>query len=693
MRSETKGLWLIGSALFLCANPTKAEAIEPSSCERWAAIPAMKSSQVELIASLEINGSLEAYIDRRGRLVRGYFSSDSRFRIGIWNLPHGTRPDMVPFSVTKGKRLLFVSHSDPYDRVEVTGGYFGYPSRVPQLVCKVVDGTLSTIWRDPTDTEITPPTREPDAASREARESGRPVTKEAHPHDHDPFAITELLKRDPKSTRRGSRPPDIDDAGADESIAWARPPSVSEEGATPVRKICRSDMKPIVVPWNLHAASVPEAGGLPVGLRNKRTDVRLFDFLEIGSTSVARNAFVDMRSSANLLTAFTQVGKPTTEHIDGKKIVVIPVAIPGVDLNRSAKESNSSTRMDVPLKFLVVGAAEEIAISGLEKLGKELANYPKFSVQPQIEWHPVAASGELLNPVKFDSFKALVIAAQSRSNPGFFITLGEKEFAVFTEKLQAVLVNRREAVDRVIWIKSAYKLGPTAPVHIQNLIDAAAYSASIPKTASGLPEKWLLVLSASMPGFSVNYIKEPVYSNQVGEVLMETSAEGPSRRLLSDPLALARSLGGLAVLRSRTIESRPISAARPAVNASEIFSETGYLLSRATIERLDATLNQLISIWDDTGNVTGTAGPVLLTLSGKEDASVADVLRDLLPLANSLVPGMPAKSLMLMNERERHAAKAFVENLARKTANLMRREPRSGACDLIYVTGTHLGDE
>ncbi len=88
---------------------------------------------------------------------------------------------------------------------------------------------------------------------------------------------------------------------------------------------------------------------------------------------------------------------------------------------------------------------------------------------------------------------------------------------------QKLMEGQARPVDRVFWIKGAYQIPSSIPRRFEEFITAVSPSEALVQTPSGRVGKWLVVVTARVPGFSVSYLKEPVYSHQIGDVLRAAS--------------------------------------------------------------------------------------------------------------------------------------------------------------------------
>ena len=433
-----------------------------------------------------------------------------------------------------------------------------------------------------------------------------------------------------------------------------------------------------------------------VGLRNARAEARSFEYSGTGTDARALEANLDIGDSARKLVRYETVAGGRRNGAEW-----IWVSLPGTDESRLRRTGDATAKT---LTMMVVGGAAEVAVSGLDLVGNELRKPGANPVNLDIEWHAVDETGAIKLAGRYSSFDALVrdAAARGRAAPDL---LGESQLLTLFNGFENLLKSRTATVDKVFWIKGAYPIPSSIPGRFERFLSTVSDSTAVPHTPAGKPGKWLLIITARMAGFSIAYLKEPITSQAVGDVLEEApgAVSGP-RRLISaeDANVLASNLRAALILSSMT---KPVSDAPPeretltgrlVLDAKEVFDERGYLLSAEAAEMLRDHLLRVSGLWD---------GPVLrqdvlaalAEETGKASPTIADVLQVAAhyPQLPKLLPDWFMKPVKYLTPSESNSAKIAVATYAAgasRLAEAVRMSTTARAnCALFYVAEAYFG--
>lgn len=315
-----------------------------------------------------------------------------------------------------------------------------------------------------------------------------------------------------------------------------------------------------------------------VGVRNNRTEVEKFDYHPYPENHTYRlGATIDLTNSQGTLIPY--------EAVDGQN-GDLWVSLPGVEESR--KNAFAAAKSESLLRILVVGGAAEVAISGLAEVGAELRKTDAGNIRLDIEWDNVGPSGTISDVGYYHSFEELTNAAKGRA-VGPPDHLNEEHIQRLLDDFETRLKARSERVETVFWIKGTYLIPSTIPSRLEKFIKTASASEAI----AGERRKWFVVVSGATAGFSVNYLKEPIYSLEIGDLYEEKDPplEEPRRYIGAGEAALlARRLQVAAV------QSSPTSGAvtgKLVVRAADIFNERGYVLSPDSIKALQSGLKRV----------------------------------------------------------------------------------------------------
>jgi hypothetical protein len=256
----------------------------------------------------------------------------------------------------------------------------------------------------------------------------------------------------------------------------------------------------------------------------------------------------------------------------------------------SAKKTETAN-----LNILVVGDASSIAISGLEQMEKILSKKSKKSHRKfywTIDWRNIAANGKWQKSQKINSFTKLVSKAKLVKEKKVLLT-EESDFQIFINDFIDTVLKAKKQIDFVIWVKHGYQVPLKTPLLIRKLINKIHDKGKIPRFPDGIkPRKWLYILSGSMPGKSLALLDEPISRarQRPGYVEEEKTGRSP-RRLLNRPERLAN------IVAMRQMTPLPakfyLDPDKLAVDANNVFSSLGLLLSVKSIDDLLISINQL----------------------------------------------------------------------------------------------------
>jgi hypothetical protein len=253
----------------------------------------------------------------------------------------------------------------------------------------------------------------------------------------------------------------------------------------------------------------------------------------------------------------------------------------------------------------VFGGPQEIAISGLDKVGAELKKESTGKVKVDVRWYPIDnTSGSLLPARHYDSFGALIEAARKEAT-GLASVLSERQIKTFLDGFEDELKKESTPIDKVFWVKGGYSISSSIPERFELLIKRVSDSGAILRTPRGEVGEWLFVVSQfEFSGTNV-YLQVPLQSLVRGKVIEGASG---SKQLISDPHSLALTLNATGIKRLATTgptTSAPASseapAGRPVLDAGEVFAQRGYLLSGPIALLLRDHLQDVKELWIETG--------------------------------------------------------------------------------------------
>jgi hypothetical protein len=427
-----------------------------------------------------------------------------------------------------------------------------------------------------------------------------------------------------------------------------------------------------------------------VGVRNGKKETRGFEYFGDGSNARAVDGSLDIADSTEKLIPYEAI----PERGRGRSDLLL-VSMAGTDETRLRQTSTPAKNVKT-IRVIVVAGAAELAISGLDQVDGELRKPGSDPVKLDVEWYAIDETGAIAPAGRYSSLDLLVkdAAAKKRERPD---VLNERQLLALLDNFEKLLKSQTQAFSKVFWIKGAYPIPTSVPQRFESFITAVSSSGAAPHTPSGQPGKWLVVVTYRMPGFSVAYLKEPIYSLQIGDVIEETAepSAGP-RRLISDPALLATRLrmAGI-VAKGDTVPDRVALAGRLVLNARDVFIERGFVLSPDTAQALQRHLQRVLILWDDAAALRLDVLEGLANGTGKSVPTVSDVLQAAdhtsyprLPSPGPVWFRKPIKDLTLA---ERRSARAAVATYAESANRLLAAARESTSCRFYYVAEAYFG--
>jgi hypothetical protein len=455
------------------------------------------------------------------------------------------------------------------------------------------------------------------------------------------------------------------------------PKTAAPKGPTAIPQVCSIDtLQPMPV-----AAGIGLKPLQTVGIRNTRNEARKFDYQEPPADAAIRlSSIFDLTDSRGKLVPYDSVAVDRS-----RDPADLWVSLTGVAELRPAVKPESL------LRIIVVGGPAEVAMSGLAEVGAELKKQGGGRISLDIEWHVVGPSGLITGGGTYSSFDDMVKAAAEKA-AGAPDVLNEEQLQRLLDDFENVLKARSEPVEKVFWIKGAYSVPSSIPPRFERFIQTVNSNEAI-AGASGRPRKWLVIVTARMTGFSINYLKESIYSLQIGDLIEEGDAAiGLSRRFIKD-----RDTTLLATRLQIAAVRMPAPAAltgRLVLRATDVFEQRGYVLSQETIRALQNHLQLVASKWVELADsraswaamTTRKAAPTVVDLVQNADEGV--YLR--LP---RILPDWGRKGIRDLTTAEVDSAGIFIgrylEGVERAAANTT--DKRGNRCKLFYAPEAFFG--
>jgi hypothetical protein len=629
----------------------------------------------------------------------GVFQGNGAFTIAIWGDPDSEETSSLEFTTPVGVQIEFISY-DGKTKKSVTEG------RLYELPAPLMTGVPC-----PNDPKPGPGIASPSRPRTVMKRTDVPAVKRGE----EPETLDELIKKHSK----GLEPPDsgkrksLTDLAQEvtkppEAIPSPEPPA--PKPATPARKdapsatqlVCGLNFKPIPAADDLKEMQT-------VGWRNGRKEAEAYDYVAEATAAYPLDAVADVAASASKLVPYEALGR---QVIAKKSVPPGSIGRPGDKLLVSVKDGSSLKAKaphprpppPVSVRVIVAGGAPEIVMSGLDAVGAELSKQSGGRAAITVEWYPVTDNGSLGPAQRYDSIEDFIRAADERKGDGRPVPLGEDEIRALLDSLESILVEQTQPVDRVFWIKGAYMVPSAIPARFEQFIEAVTRK-SAPVRSSG---EWLIVVTARMPGFSIGYLKAPVTSKNVGDVIEEPIVELKPRRFISDPKVLAARLWARANARAAAAPPSEAGSAAPTPNgkvvfdAKDLFMQRGYVLS---FEGITAVQQHLRSLWNTLTVAHSSASwkegvAELGRKTGKPAATILDLLQNgegrALPRLPKGLPEWSRKDLRELNEADVSEMFKFVTRYLTKidvTAKEVarQREANETNCSLLYLSEDQLG--
>lgn len=434
-----------------------------------------------------------------------------------------------------------------------------------------------------------------------------------------------------------------------------------------------------------------------VGIRTPDVSATGYDYLVIGD-AVPLDKKIDVTNSANKFISYDAVA--TFRNGTSNTLLV---AIAGAEVR--TKRPEAAPKTDRTLRILVVSGAAELAVSGLEQIDGPLNASAKDRIGLDIEWQLIEPTGSIKSVGQFTSFGALVKAAAS-ANSSRPDVLEEEHIVRVFEGIEGLLRTRK--VDRVFWVKGAYAIPSSIPQRFENFLNSVATSGAVPQMPSGKATRWLQIVSANTPGFSIAYLKEPVNALEAGDVFEEDPGPVTAARHL-----ITASEASVLASKLRTAPTFPTGAPKPAgdaaanrnalagklvLDAKELFAERGYVLSAESASTLRKLLEEVEGLWDASGVLNQDMLADFAMRSGRPQPTLADIVqmgdsKDYPRLPKTL-PDWTRRPLKGLSPDETNKAKTLVGRYAERVNALVEKSRAVGAvpnCGLYYVSEASLG--
>ncbi|EJN13184.1 hypothetical protein PMI42_03476 [Bradyrhizobium sp. YR681] len=706
----------------------RAQAAKPEAwyhqCANWTPPPWDKPGTKRLLFPVKLPpGEFPGTFTRNSRSDAGAFVSPGDIVVSLISEPGRTEPS-TQFVTRSGAPIEFFADASDARRIVSNGRLASAPpfgSALYAIACvKSASGALvqdETAPGRPT-RMATPSDGEPRLidlfASRETSVAERsrrgavdaPTSAPAASGANPPASpkISDLFggaaaspSDDPKSGRDGTpasapgRPgaaaisPESPATPADTATApTVKAPEAAGRDGVSSRAVCDArSLAPLSMPNGTMVTSLQA-----VGIRNGAGQAKGFEYS--GSDTRPLGDRLNIGSSARQLVPYEVVA----ERRLGSEPLLVSIA--GAEPDRRAIGVAKTAKT---IRTIVVAGAAELSMSGLDLVGRELKKPGGEAVRLEIEWHSIDETGAVRHAGSYSSFEQLVkeAAARNRERPD---VLGESQLLTLFDDVEKLLKAQTRPFDKVFWIKGAYAIPSSIPRRFERLIATVSSSSAAPHTPSGQLGKWLVVVTSRMPGFSLAYLKEPIYSLQIGDVIEEAEASAGPRHLISDPVVLAarlRSTGSAAKTDGET--ARPAPIAKLAFDARDVFAERGYVLSPDAAVALQIHLQRVSRLWDAAGlrpeTLTG-----LENGTGKPQAAMLDILqaseRSKYPQLPGLLPDWFRKPVRTLTPDEAKSAGAAVAAYLAGVNRLAvaAREATANPhfdCQLLYVAEASFG--
>jgi hypothetical protein len=569
--------------------------------------------------------------------------------------------DAISFYPDNGKR-----HAVKMSRgfLELSQGYLDQIRNIPPMACvqsaagKLEERTLSdVVGAEPGKKNIASVTGEESRKVSEDKGDPKPSdvdsSKEAgRPSPAKPDTITEMVSR--------------------ESNKDTKPPASKSSAA--ITAVCGIDtLQPMFL-----AAAAPKTPQ-PVGLRNNEAEAEEFDFVSAVNDAVPLNATSDLTRSKGKLVPYEAVG---TDNL-------------WVSLGTEEPRANAAAvKLESLVRMIVVGGSAEVAMSGLGDVGMELKKLPGARIRLSIEWYVVGPSGAIGTVSRYTSFEQLVkVAAEKAAGSGPDL-LNAEQLLRLLDDVETRLKSRTESIEKVFWIKGAYSIPSSIPQRFEKFIKAASSSEAI-RGGTVRSSKWFVLVTARMTGFSINYLKEPIYSLQIGELVEEGDAA------LSEPRRFIRDKDTSLLATRLQVAAVPMPAqtsgaviGKRVLRAADVFEQRGYLLSRESIKGLQNHLKLVANRWEEPASSREQLAAWAAGKAHKPAPSVVDLLQSADDGASQLrlpriLPDWARKAIKELTPDETAFAGTFIVGYRDRVDNAAARINGKGDhCRLFYAPET-----
>lgn len=431
------------------------------------------------------------------------------------------------------------------------------------------------------------------------------------------------------------------------------------------------------------AADMTLKSPLTVGFRNIRTEAKGFDYLSIGGDAIPLDINFDVADSKGKLVSY--------EAVVGSRDDLL-VSLTGVDETRAKAKGRVASKL---LRVVIVGGAPEVAISGLALVETEIKKQSQGGIRIDAEWHIVDASGSLSSSGRYESLEKLVKAAAEKAAGRASDLLNETQLINLLNGFERVLNARRQPAEKIFWIKGAYPIPSSIPPRFEKFIANISDGTAVAHTPAGRSAKWFVLVSARTSGFSINYLKEPIYAQQIGDVIEEDPDILATRRLIGDVPLLATRLQIASVPMPAGEEKSAFSVitGRLVLKGSDIFNSRGYLLSQETITALRDHLDLVTAHWSATA-LSQEDLQFWASKTRKSAPTIVDILQNVDERNSPRLPKLPdwaSKPIRDLNPSEVRDARFFIHayvNGANKVArDIFKTSEKKDDpdCGLFYV--------
>lgn len=458
------------------------------------------------------------------------------------------------------------------------------------------------------------------------------------------------------------------------------PPAPKPPGA--VASVCAIDA---AQPMSLAADSMP-VSLQAVGFRNNEAEAEKFDYHPYPDATVPLGSTFDLTDSRGKLVPYDAVAR------DGANLWV---SLTGIEEPYTSPRE-ASVKADSLLRIMVVGGPAEVAMSGLAEVGTELKRLGAGRIGLNIEWHVVDSSGAIVSVGRYNSFEKMVKAARDKAAGGIPDVLNEDGVQRLLDDFQNRLKARSEPVEKVFWVKGAYSIPSSIPPRFEKFIKTSSEAVA---GRTGRTGKWFVLVTARMTGFSINYLKEPIYSLQIGDLIEEgEGAISAPRRFIKDK--------DTALLATRLqIAAVPAPAQTPGAatgklvfKAADVFDQRGYILSPESLKGLQNHLKLVASTWDDMAAKRENPAAWAAGKTRKNTPTVVDLLQSADDRASQLapprmmLPGWVRKAISILTPEEIASAKTFIEEYMDGVDRAaISADGKRDSCRLFYASEAFLG--